>query len=259
MSKQITASDPARGRNCAPQAQDSRAGAGPDLALPMRLIVTAPDPARPLMREYRDADSGALYARELGLSVADDTSGWAMDHDRPPRVVLSTELSIAREPDEEAAAMRWLRGWSERGWGEFEDHVRVAEAKSEELGVGVLLRPDAGGMLADAVCTRSWMSKRGESGAGLLLDPLGWVVPSMMRDLDDHLLRLAELCEQLIAQGGVEAVLMRSVAETDAGLTPAALGEGTIGAARLLGPMSGVLRAAPAVAVLDEGDLGLLA
>ncbi len=217
----------------------------------MRLVVRNTHPSVHLTGDLVAPETGAVFARFADASVGDDPGRWAQACEGTPRVVLTSGTHAS--PDEDPGA--WLASWSDRGWAAFDERVRDASNAAGARGVELLLRPDARGMLSDAVSTLSWCTRGGGQRQSLLLDPVAWLVPSMLRDLDDHLARLNELGEALIEHGRVACVVLRSLTH-GAGdqLAPASISDGDLDAKLLLKRLGRLIELAPAGAVLDEGD-----
>ena len=124
------------------------------------------------------------------------------------------------------------------------------------LGSELLVCPSSTGMLSDAVCTLNWVARGGGQDAQLMLDPMGWVVPSMMRDLQDHLDRIAGLCVEMIEHGRVACVLLRSCSGEQ--LERASLIDGDADSRSIVEHLSPLIGRAPEIVVLSEADLGLV-
>ncbi|MEX0876002.1 MAG: hypothetical protein WD114_00965, partial [Phycisphaerales bacterium] len=183
----------------------------------MRLIAENHDHESPALRRFRAAGTGDLYATELDLSVSDDPARWGEAIGDSPRIILRCASFAAIDTPGDSPgdlsgdqAAAWLESWSESGWAAFSQRVARARQAADDRGVELLIRPGAGGMLSDGVCTLSWFARSAGAAPRLMLDPVGWITPSMVRDLDDHLLRIAERSHQLIDAGAVECVLLRS-------------------------------------------------
>lgn len=220
----------------------------------MRLVVQSTPQPGLLTGELVDPETGAVFARLTDVSVGDDPECWALACNGTPRVILTSGVHASHEDDPGA----WLTSWSEKGWAAFDGQAGVASNAAKERGVELLLRPDAKGMLSDAVSTLSWCTRGGGQRQSLLLDPIGWLVPSMLRDLDDHLIRLNELSEAMISHGRVACVLLRSLRRgTDDQLIPASLRAGDLDATLLRKRLGRLIEHAPAGAVLDKRDWAL--
>ena len=86
----------------------------------------------------------------------------------------------------------------------------------------------------------------------MLIDPVGWLVDSMMRDADDHLRRFGELCVECPS---VELVRVRSVKRAEDGsLEACSLNDGDLDATMILDRLGGLIEKASGVVVLDEVD-----
>lgn len=205
---------------------------------------------------YQSIDDRATEARETTGSVFDPDLG-SLDP-LPARVVLSDALGHAGStPDEDAPS--WIASWSQAGWERFDRAYREARDEARAQDTGLVLRPSSTGMLSDAVCTLNWCARGGGQDAELLLDPVGWVVPSMMRDLEDHLDRIAELGLEMIERGRVWGVMLRSVrAGESGGLGACPLREGEPDHGMLVKKLGGLARASGRCVLLDRADLDLV-
>lgn len=205
---------------------------------------------------YTVDEGGRVVAIELNQYITD----WADDSESMP---LSSDFVILQDhdprrvgaPDEDPQS--WLSSWSQTGWERFDAGYRVALTKAELMNARVVLRPSAGGMLSDAVSTLNWCTRGGGKQARILLDPMGWIVPSMMRDLEDHLDRIAELALELQSHGRVWGVLVRSMAssEDQSSLVPCPLDEGEPASEMVLEKLSGLIDACERVIVSDPSDI----
>ena len=139
------------------------------------------------------------------------------------------------------------------GFGRYLTRQDLMKAKGTQL----VIRPSSSGMLSDAVCTLNWCTRGGGQDAMVLLDPMGWIVPSMMRDLEDHLDRIVELCLEIIAHRRVWGIMVRSIAwnADRSGLFPSSMSSGEPDEA-MLGKKLRPLLANPVWRVLwDESDI----
>lgn len=145
-----------------------------------------------------------------------------------PDVIILSDLAghSSDSPDDDAGS--WLRSWSESGWERFDQAFRDARDLVQAKDAQLVIRPCSSGMLSDAVCTLNWCTRGGGQDARLLLDPMGWIVPSMMRDLEDHLDRIVELGLEMIAHGRVWGIIARSIAwnADRSGLVPSSVSSG---------------------------------
>ncbi len=117
-----------------------------------------------------------------------------------------------------------LSQWSQDSWEPFNTAVETLSGLAEDSETELVIYPGAGGRLSDAVCTVSWSNTHAQ--IPLLIDPVGWLTPSMMRDVEDHLIRFASLCEEIPSIWGV---VMRSVTKgPQNSLIPAPLNSGMI-------------------------------
>lgn len=85
-----------------------------------------------------------------------------------------------------------LRTWSATGWAAFERVALELDAAATAAGVDVILRPHARHVLADPQSTLAWLKRTNPNRLKILLDPAGWLTPSMMETADDHLARAFE-------------------------------------------------------------------
>jgi hypothetical protein len=202
---------------------------------------------------YRESQRDEIIAYEPGLSLID----WDGDRSGSTQVIiLGDGVGHAGEtPDEDATS--WIRSWSQSGWERFDAAYREVRTKTDASGIEVVIRPSAHGMLSDAVCTLNWIARGAGQDTKLLLDPMGWVVPSMMRDLEDHLDRIVELCLEMAAQGHVWGVLLRSVAwnEDRSALVASALDSGEPDKTLLIKKLSPLLESCPIQLVVDPADV----
>lgn len=164
--------------------------------------------------------SGGVVARFSEADVVSVAEAW-------PSTVTDSVL-IARcgshagvDPEPSADL---LARWSSDSWEPFNEAVVKASGLANEHGTEMIVLPGAGGRLSDAVCTVSWSVSHAE--VGILLDPVGWLTPSMMRDLNDHLIRFSSVCREIPYVWGV---VFRSIKMDESGaLVNAPLGEGLI-------------------------------
>ncbi len=174
----------------------------------------------------------------------------------PSVVILSDDAGHAGDaPDDDAGS--WLRSWSQSGWEQFDHAFRDARERIQSQESKLVIRPSNSGMLSDAVCTLNWCTRGGGQDASLLLDPIGWIVPSMMRDLEDHLDRIVELCQEMIAQQRVWGILVRSIAwnEDRSGLESAALGSGDADSEMILSKLRQLLGSGAYIIAIDPSDI----
>ncbi len=205
---------------------------------------------------YTLHEGGRVVAIELNQYITD----WADDSEAAP---LNTDFVILQDhdpkkvktPDEDPQS--WLSGWSQGGWERFDAGYRVALTKAELMHAKVVLRPSAAGMLSDAVSTLNWCTRGGGRQASILLDPMGWIVPSMMRDLEDHLDRISELAIELQSHGRVWGVLVRSVIPSadQSTLAPCPLHAGELASDMILEKLGGLINACERVIVADPSDI----
>ncbi|MCA9275471.1 MAG: hypothetical protein KDA29_05555 [Phycisphaerales bacterium] len=202
---------------------------------------------------YRDLVLGETHAIEPERSLLE---GLIVPVPTPDAVVLGDDVGHrGASPDEDASS--WLQSWSQLGWERFDQAFRDASETAGNSGTQLVIRPSSTGMLSDAVCTLNWCTRGAGQGAMLLLDPLGWVVPSMMRDIEDHLDRITELCEQMVAHGRVWGVFMRSVDwnADKSRLVPASVGAGAIDQGMLDEKLRPLIESARRCVLLDPSDI----
>lgn len=216
----------------------------------MHLIYESVTDTTPIVARYLRTADRSEFAHDLGHTLI----GFA-EHDTHldadcTRLVLHDDAGHAgSEPDDDASS--WLASWSQAGWERFDTTYRRAKSRGDEHGVELLIQPSCVGMLSDAISTLNWCTRGGGQDATLLLDPMGWVVPSMLCDLQDHLVRINDLCLEMVGQGCVGLVLVRSL-----GMKP--LIEDEPVARLVIEGLAGLLQRAPAIGVLSERDLGVL-
>ncbi len=219
--------------------------------------VSAPVSA-PISAQIRSA-SGEVFASMVDASVGSDSGDWIDACRGAPRVVVRCSDPIG--PDAIAgaaddAAARLLASWSQAGWAQFDDDLVVLDRVCTEAGIELMVRPSCDGMLSDAICTMTWARRAQGLGCTLLLDPMGWLTGSMMRDVDDHLRRFGELCQDCPKVG---AVLIRSVKADESGqLEEVSVGDGELDPGLIMDRLGGVIGDADAVVVRDWADLDLL-
>ncbi len=202
--------------------------------------------------EIRDAATGERFAQMLEAWVGSDPELWMNDLGPGDRVVISCgQAAGSIESDE----LRLLASWSQAGWTRFDQDLLQIDRLTQEAGVELMVRPSAAGMLSDAICTNSWARRSEDLDCSLLLDPIGWLVPSMMRDVEDHLTRIIELC---VGCPKVGAVLVRSVKVENGELVACSIDDGTIDPRILMDRFEPLLRVRHELIVLDQSDIGRL-
>jgi hypothetical protein len=211
-----------------------------------------------IVGEIRALGTDSVYAHVLDASVGTDPLVWLDglgvldDIDGPGRVVLRcgepVRANLSANDDD-----RLLASWSQSGWARFDEELNAAVELAAQRDIELMVRPGALGMLSDAICTCSWARRSESLGCSLLLDPIGWLVPSMLADAGDHLRRIADLCSSCPKVGGV---MVRSVRlDGDGGLVETAIHEGVIDPELIVSTLGDLVRDAPAVIGLDEADL----
>ncbi len=148
------------------------------------------------------------------LSVTDDPKDWPANIPGDRLVVRCAGINSEPSP------MRWMPS----GWQAFDYSVSRAVEAADRRGVELLIRPAHDGMLSDAVACASWARKMESSSVGLMLDPLGWLSPSMMGDAADHLARIAELMIECTKISGVLMQVSAGQEDLDAAMVEKALG-----------------------------------
>lgn len=123
------------------------------------------------------------------------------------------------EPSAELLSM-----WAEDSWKPFNNSVETLINLASDNQTELVILPGAGGRLSDAICTVSWGYSHPE--VPLLIDPIRWLTPSMLKDLEDHLIRFASVCNEL---PNIWGVVLRSLELDSAGqIIPKPMGEGII-------------------------------
>ncbi len=229
----------------------------------MKLLVhtmdqTSPDSSSPVFAQIR-SQSGEVFASMVNASAGSDPGDW-MDACRgASRVVVRCSDPIGSDAmgdamDDDAA--RLLASWSQAGWADFDEKLAALDQMCCDAGIELMVRPSCDGMLSDAICTMAWARRAQGLSCTLLLDPMGWLAGSMMRDVDDHLRRFDDLCRDCPKIG---AVLIRSVkAGEDGQLEEVSVGEGELDPKLIMARLGGVIGDAQAVVVRDWADLDLL-
>lgn len=205
---------------------------------------------------YRDLILQETQAMEPDRSLLDGLNGFSLPEPTPGAVVLRDDVGHrGASPDEDASS--WLQSWSLSGWERFDQAYRDASETAKNRGTQLVIRPSSSGMLSDAVCTLNWCTRGGGQDAMILLDPLGWVVPSMMRDIADHLDRIVELCEQMASHGRVWGLLARSVDwnEDRSCLIPASMTAGVLEPDMLDEKLRPLIRAVRRCVLIEPSDI----
>lgn len=208
---------------------------------------------------YHPIENDEIVAIETGGSISDPDIG-SIDLIPsaviPSAVILSDDAGHASDsPD--ADARSWLQSWSQSGWDEFDRSSREAQDLMKAKGTQLVIRPSSSGMLSDAVCTLNWCTRGGGQDAMVLLDPMGWIVPSMMRDLEDHLDRIVELCQEMVTHRRVWGIMVRSISwNADRSATESsALGSGDADGAMILSKLRPLMDACELTIVTDPSDI----
>jgi hypothetical protein len=233
--------------------------------------------------KVHDIESGELYAVVLEASVATDPevvlervgSGSGLG---TTRVVVRSSEPIAshakeseiggnqdkdQDEDQYQDAHRLIASWSASGWTDFDESLNrlIEQVKNKMPDIRINILPSADGMLSDAICTLSWVRRTENLDCGLILDPMGWLVPSMMRDVEDHLGRICDLCIQMCEYPKtVDSVMIRSVKfNGEDGLGHSSLGDGDLDPAMIVRCLEPIIRSAGRVIVVDSSDLSHIA
>ncbi len=189
-------------------------------------------------------ESGGVVARIADRDVQSLAADW--DGVGSGSVVIARCGSHAGIDPEPSADL--LARWSSDSWEPFNEAVVKAAGVAREHGTELVVLPGAGGRLSDAVCTVSWSVSH--SDVGILLDPVGWLTPSMMRDLNDHLIRFASVCQEI---PNIWGVVLRSIQMDESGaLVHAPIGEGLINR-DLLERTIGTISAQRRIEVMESG------
>lgn len=201
------------------------------------------------------SESGEVFASMLDVSIGSEPGDWLEQCSQAVRVVVRCGDPVEADAQGDEAA-RLLASWSQAGWAQFDEQLAQLDQVTQERGVELLIRPSCHGMLSDAICTMSWARRAQGLDCGLLLDPVGWLAESMMRDVDDHLRRIEELC---VGCSKIRAVLVRSVRRDSAGkFVESSVAEGLIDPELIAARLAGLIEYAGSVVVLDRADLDLL-
>lgn len=189
--------------------------------------------------------------------VGSDPSEWIEACNGAQRIVVQCGRQEIGG-DEHAASL--LASWSQAGWAQFDENVLELDQQMNKAGLGMMIRPSSTGMLSDAICTMAWARRSEDLGCSLMLDPMGWIVESMLRDMDDHLRRINDLC---VGCEKIGAVMIRSMKHSQAGLlVESSLGEGEIDPAIIADRLGGLIRwaidAGKPIVVHNDADLKLL-
>lgn len=205
--------------------------------------------------EIREPSTDLVYASMIDASVGADSAKLILEHQGCARVVLRCGEPVDVDSHEDEAA-RLLASWSQAGWTKFDEDLVSLDEQMAEAGIEMMIRPSASGMLSDAICTMSWARRSGGLACSLLLDPVGWLTGSMLRDVDDHLRRFAELCDGCDKTG---AVMLRSVKRDESGgLIECSLSEGELDPELVIRRLGGLAESGIPVVVLDSRDLAFL-
>ena len=168
------------------------------------------------------------------------------------------------EHDEFSGAAQMLAGWTQDGWESFDHQFARLCKQLNEHGSTLIIEPSSMGMLTDAISTCAWARRQigsdeqstDQRGWSLMIDPVGWLVESMLVDASDHLRRFNELC---VGCPGVEFVRLRSLKHDDTGkLIPCSLSEGELDPRMISAQLRGLIEHCAAAVMLDPEDLEFL-
>ncbi|MBL4698535.1 MAG: hypothetical protein JKX70_06860 [Phycisphaerales bacterium] len=224
----------------------------------MNLIIHPNTSPRQILGEVREIDSNSLFAHlldtSLGAMVSDPAGSLDLCKESSRAIIRCGDLAV-HDGDDDAGA-RLLSSWSQSGWTKFDEELVTLDQAAEEAGIELMIRPSSMGMLSDAICTCSWARRSEDLSCTLLLDPIGWLVDSMLRDADDHLRRISDLC---LSCPKIGAVLIRSVKRDESGcLIECSLSEGILDPGMIGDRLGELINCTEALIVLDEKDLDLL-
>ena len=157
-------------------------------------------------------DSGTVIATVLENDVLSFTD---QPSDHTQIIPCGKHTQIDPEP-----SAQLLSQWSQDSWEPFNTVIDRIMSTNTNL----VVLPGAGGRLSDAICTLSWATAHPK--VPLLIDPIRWLTPSMLDDLQDHLIRFTSLCSEL---PNIWGVVLRSLETTqDNQLSHVPLGQGLI-------------------------------
>ncbi|MFK7758820.1 MAG: hypothetical protein AB8C13_02605 [Phycisphaerales bacterium] len=165
-----------------------------------------------------------VIARCVQIEIHNLADQWSPDF-ADSTIIVRCGAHAGSDPEPSADL---LAQWSQDSWEPFNESLRAINDLAEQHNTTVVIRPGAGGRLSDAICTLSWASTNLPSlpHIELLLDPAGWITPSMVSNLQDHLIRSTDLCVQMPSIWGV---IVRSIMhKTPELLVEAPVGEGLI-------------------------------
>ncbi len=164
--------------------------------------------------------TGDAVARVLTHDVFEVLEHWS-DSFEDQTIVIPCGTHVQSDPEPSAAL---LSQWSQDSWEPFNEAVDKILQRASTSSTKVVILPGVGGRLSDAICTLSWAANH--QSVPLLIDPAGWLTPSMLSDLKDHLIRFTTLCAEL---PNIWGVVVRSVqSESENQLGHASIGSGLI-------------------------------
>lgn len=144
-----------------------------------------------------------------------------------PNILLRAARPTTPSPDAQSDAESAFAAWSRASWDSFDASLAALTASTTRP---LILWTNAGAMLSDAVSTLSFA--RRQPAVRLMVDPVAWLTPSMLKDAPDHLARFAQaltLCES------IDAVVLRAIPnDHDADRARSALAPLLANAARVL-------------------------
>jgi len=165
-------------------------------------------------------DSGSLIAEVFDGDIMTLAEHWPLNLVTPTLIVPCGHHKGA-DPEPSADL---LAQWSQDSWEPFNLAVEKLIETAADRGIELVILPGAGGRLSDAICTVSWANAHAD--IPLLIDPARWLTPSMMTDLNDHLIRSSSLSLEIPNIWGVAS---RSVQiNIDGHLNHSSVGEGQI-------------------------------
>ncbi|PCI10033.1 hypothetical protein COB72_04635 [bacterium] len=226
----------------------------------MHCILEQTDHSSSASLLLEQGDPQAIFAHMLDPLIAwvgNDPSEWIEACESAQRIVVPCGRQES-DGDEHAASL--LASWSQAGWAQFDENVLQLDQQMNEAKIELMIRPSSSGMLSDAICTMAWARRSEDLGCSLMLDPIGWIVESMLRDVSDHLSRINDLC---VGCEKIGAVMIRSVRHDQAGvLVESSIGEGEIDSAIIADRLGGLIRwaidAGKPIVVHNDADLKLL-
>lgn len=220
----------------------------------MQLLIKQSQQVGDVIAQIHDVVSDEIFATIVDASVSSDVSFFSKLCDEHDRIVIRCADSARADASSEDD-LRVLMNWSQSGWTRFDEQIAALDEIAKARGTELLIRPSASGMLSDAICTLSWARRSGDLSCGLMLDPMGWLVGSMMRDIEDHLTRIAQLCTECPK---VRALLIRSVRVDHEGrLIESSIADGEIDPGLIADRFNELAMQMGTTIVTDRRDLGV--